>query len=88
VICEWLQVPGVGSVHVCRQARRKPKCKGCGAAAERLCDWKTGKGKTCDAPVCSSCSVSPEPEKDLCPVHAGTFRRWLVWKAKRAAATT
>jgi hypothetical protein len=51
------------------------RCK-CGAKADRECDWKVmrrGKATTCDKGVCSRCSVSPAPEKDLCQKHAAIW---------------
>lgn len=62
--------------------RRRPKSCGCGSgrAANLLCDWKTGPGKTCDAPLCPRCTFSPAPDKDLCPDHRIDF---LAWKGAR-----
>lgn len=61
---------------VCTRGVRAKRCVNCGKAADRLCDWKlTGPkaGKTCDRPVCRSCTTRPAPDKDLCPAHA---RAW------------
>lgn len=79
--CEHIRLPdGTGAI-ICSSGRTK-RCS-CGRRADRLCDWKvpTRRSGTCDRPVCSSCSVSPAPEKDLCPEHARAFEHW---KRKRA----
>jgi len=43
-----------------------------------LCDWKVPgrRSGTCDVPICSRCTASPAPDKDLCPDHAA------AWKAR------
>lgn len=33
----------------------------CGYLAEYLCDFPTGRGKTCDAPLCEDCARHPGP---------------------------
>lgn len=73
--CYPIKVPG-GHGYVCTGRERRKSCVQCGRRADRLCDWKLkGKraGKTCSRSVCSSCSVQPAPDKDLCPTHA---RAW------------
>ncbi len=42
-------------------------CSVCGVWAERLCDYPLGKGRTCDAPLCSNHAipVRPFPQKRL-----------------------
>lgn len=42
----------------------------CGQIGTRLCDWKLGKGRTCDASICDDCTTTPAKNKDLCKVHA------------------
>lgn len=44
----------------------------CGYAADYLCDWPTGEGKTCDLPLCEDHAVEHGPEwQDMhfCPQH-------------------
>jgi hypothetical protein len=48
----------------------RPKPCTCGKESTRLCDWIIGRGRTCDAPLCDSCTSSPAPDKDLCKRHA------------------
>jgi hypothetical protein len=65
------------SVSLIRTSRRLTQCR-CGRLAERECDWKIAPGATCDAPICSVCTVSPSPGKDLCPAHA------IAWAKHRS----
>ena len=58
-------------------SRRVDTCR-CGQIATRLCDWKTGKDRTCDALMCGDCSTSPAEGKDLCRMHA------IEWGARLA----
>ncbi|KQR83485.1 hypothetical protein [Sphingomonas sp. Leaf343] len=65
---------------VCGGHSRK-RCP-CGRRADRLCDWKV-EGKrsgTCDSPICSGCSTSPAPGKDLCAKHAVALEEWRTGK--------
>jgi hypothetical protein len=59
---------------ICGLPKPKKCCK-CRGPADREYDWKVPgrKSGTCDRPVCSKCSVSPAPEKDLCPDHAAAW---------------
>lgn len=70
--CVYITLPDGTRAIVC--GLRVKKCK-CGRRADRECDWKVPgkKSGTCDKPVCSACSVSPAPEKDLCPTHAAMW---------------
>ena len=80
--CERVTMPGGGTAIVCF-SRRRQHCA-CGRVATLLCDWKveSKRSGTCDAPICTRCSMSPAPEKDLCAEHALAFDRW---RASRAA---
>lgn len=76
MICEHVPLPTGGHAIVCSRGRRK-RCA-CGSRADLLCDWKV-EGKrsgSCDAPICSRCTTSPAPEKDLCPKHAEALAEW------------
>jgi len=75
--CERVSLPGGGAAIVCGVRGRKRRCA-CGRPAGLLCDWKVkdNKSGTCDAPICSSCTTSPAPDKDLCPTHAAAFEQW------------
>lgn len=66
----------IASGIVCTAGRRK-RCK-CGRPATLECDWKMPQRKsgTCDAPLCSRCTTSPAPDKDLCTEHAKAFEEW------------
>jgi hypothetical protein len=76
MVCERITLPSGGAAIVC-SSRRRQRCR-CGRPATRLCDWKvpTRRSGTCDAPVCSNCSTTPAPDKDLCPPHAEAFASW------------
>lgn len=50
-----------------------PACA-CGHAADFLCDYPIGKGKTCDLALCGCCRESIGEERDLCRIHAAQFR--------------
>lgn len=80
--CETVILPGGGRAIVCGTRSRK-RCP-CGRPATLACDWKvpTRRSGTCDAPICSRCTTSPAPDKDLCRTHAAAFAEW---KAARSA---
>jgi hypothetical protein len=58
-------VCGRNRIDVCR----------CGAPADLLCDWKTGKDTTCDRPVCKACALEVGPNKHLCQQHRAMWAR-------------
>ena len=74
--CEHVQLPGGGTAIVCSSGRAK-RCA-CGRRATLECDWKVKErhSGTCDAPLCSSCTMSPAEGKDLCPDHVAAFEQW------------
>jgi hypothetical protein len=80
MVCQTVSMPSGGTAIVCSSGRN---CCGCGRRAPLLCDWKvpTRKSGTCDKPICSRCSTSPAPFKDLCPAHAAAY---AAWKAQQA----
>lgn len=86
--CQTVRMPGGGAAIVCSRTKPKRRC-GCGKPATRECDWIvgqktfTGPARTCDAPLCASCTHEPAPEKDLCPVHA---EQWRARQARNAGA--
>lgn len=73
----------VGNAIVCSRGprRRKAQLCACGSVSTRMCDWKIGKPargekqKTCDRPLCVSCTTSPTEDKDLCADHAAAWQR-------------
>jgi hypothetical protein len=88
VTCKTVVVPGKLSAIVCGKFP-KPQMCACGRPAPRLCDWKLGtdgQGKnphkpiTCDTPLCDAHTYQPQPDKDLCELHANR------WKARLARA--
>lgn len=81
--CEHVTLPDGTRAIVCGTRRPRQRCA-CGRPATLLCDWKLApdqtsrrrKSRTCDAPICTSCTTSPAPDKDLCPAHAQAFEEW------------
>lgn len=75
--CESVTLPGGTRAIVCGPRRKQKRCE-CGAVATLECDWKVPERKsgTCDAPICSSCTFSPAPGKDLCTAHQQEFEHW------------
>lgn len=65
---------GNGAQAIVCGGSRVQKCA-CGRLSTRLCDWKIGRGRTCDARLCDQCAYSPAPGKDLCPTHAAAWNR-------------
>lgn len=49
-----------------------PVCK-CGVAADYLCDYPIGKGKTCDLNLCPGCLRHIGDDLDLCEIHFAEF---------------
>lgn len=92
--CERVPMPTGGFAIVCGRTVRRQRCQ-CGAPATLFCDWILPEGerprrkrpKTCDAPLCSSCTLSPAPEKDLCPEHARAFEAWRANRTRNQPAT-
>ncbi len=76
MVCEYIDLPGVGHAIVCsRGPRRRPagKCATCGEKGPALeCD-------KCDAKLCDGCGVSPAKGVDLCPSCFAPA--WTWWKA-------
>lgn len=66
-----------GVFHLCGKRLSAP-CSACGYVSTRLCDWKMPGGGDCDRPLCSYCTTSPAPQKDLCPQHALAWKAWLA----------
>jgi len=89
--CETFTSPdGTTTGFMCNRGGKTLRCANCKRRACRLCDWKLKgpkAGKTCDRPLCATCSVTPimadgtkVKDKDLCPAHA---RAWEAMKAGR-----
>jgi hypothetical protein len=86
--CERVSLPGGGFAIVCGTRSRRQRCA-CGQPSTQLCDWKVPErlSGTCDAPICARCSVSPAPDKDLCPAHAAAFREWSAQRQHQVSVT-
>jgi hypothetical protein len=72
--CHHVPLASGGHAIICTSEKAK-RCIQCGRRAALLCDWKVKarRSGTCDAPICTSCTHSPAPEKDLCPSHAAEW---------------
>lgn len=73
--CQTVTLGGTVAI-VCGPRPRRKRCA-CGETAPFLCDWKLGKGKTCDTPVCKAHAKQVGPDKHLCPAHAEAHAAWL-----------
>lgn len=83
--CSYLDLGNGQRAIVCGSRRYKVETCACGKPATRLCDWILVEPqvplfaidvttiKTCDIAICSSCTSSPAPGKDLCPLHAAQW---------------
>lgn len=77
--CQRIPMLGGGFAIACGPRTPRKKCS-CGKPATLECDWKVTERKsgTCDAPICAECTLSPAPDKDLCPRHAISYRAWAA----------
>lgn len=77
--CAWSVVDGQAVVTCAANDTLAPpppcSVEHCEAPGTRLCDWKLGDGRTCDARLCDRHSHSPARRKDLCPAHREAWRR-------------
>jgi hypothetical protein len=78
--CHVVKAGGVMAI-VCTSGRTM-RCA-CGGPGALLCDWKLGKGKTCDTPMCQGCAKEVAPEKHLCRAHQADYAKWLEKKVPR-----
>jgi hypothetical protein len=70
MVCEVVEFDGFRAI-LCGRSRRQ-RCKFCGSGyADKLCDFPTGNGRTCDASMCSRCATNIAHEIDYCPQHKG-----------------
>lgn len=65
-------MPEAGQMFVCGDI--KIEACACGHAADFLCDYPIGRGKTCDLALCGCCREAIGKERDLCRIHAAQFR--------------
>jgi hypothetical protein len=66
--CKVVKHSDGSSSIVCSRIKRN-SCAHCGAFAPLLCDFILPHGKTCDLPICHSCSIHVVPGKDYCLIH-------------------
>lgn len=69
--CEIITIDGRSVGIICGRNIRHTKCKFCGAACTKECDYPSSKRSgTCDAKLCDRCATSGGAELDYCPTHA------------------
>lgn len=61
----------------CGRGPKRKRCE-CGNPGPLLCDWKVGRGKTCDKPICHHHAQHVADDKDLCPEHQIAYAEWLA----------
>lgn len=84
--CAHVKLPNGMSAIVCTSGRAGlVLCTACDRRAPLLCDWKTGKSKTCDLPICAVHAEEVGENKHLCPRHS---KAWAQWQAQRAQGKT
>lgn len=85
-MCENIYIDGKFAGIACGMRRTKEKpCEFCGRPSTKQCDFPVD-GKTCDAYMCDSCSVSVGEDEDLdhCIGHARVGKRYRVIKGSHA----
>jgi hypothetical protein len=62
---------GPVTAHILRRNRRFGSlCEFCrNQYVSKLCDFATGKNKTCDAGMCDKCATNVGRNRDYCPAH-------------------
>jgi hypothetical protein len=69
--CEMLRdETGRVTAIICGTRTRRQRCRFCSTGyVEKLCDFPTAPGKTCDAGMCAKCATSVGIDLDYCPHH-------------------
>lgn len=67
--CQHINVGGMHAIVCSRGKPRQPKCHECSAVSGFLCDYRAGKGKTCDRPMCARHAYQVGPDKHHCIEH-------------------
>lgn len=82
-------LPGGESLFMCGEGLIVPVCR-CSHAADWLCDYPIGDGKTCDLPLCNGCRHRIGADHDLCAIHAHEFKgkasTFQPWAKERSGA--
>ena len=82
MVCTPIKLEGGMTAIVCCGRGRKRRCA-CERPATLLCDWKVGKGKTCDRPICTGCAKEVAHDKHLCREHQVAYRDWIAARGTR-----
>lgn len=89
--CNWIKFADGTVAHIRTSGRQRRKCFYCGVMHEYLCDYpvgktKNGKLKTCDRPLCSSCTQKGVSENvDFCREHFPLAKAAYERRLARAA---
>jgi hypothetical protein len=67
--CQVIRLPNGGMAIMCGGRRKHRPCALCGRPSTLLCDYPTGKGKTCDRALCRLCAVPQAADVDWCKSH-------------------
>jgi len=73
---------------ICSRGPAKKRCAYCERDSSKLCDYPLKSGKTCDSPMCTLHTWSPEPNTDYCRHHRAKIEepeREAKLKAEKAA---
>lgn len=66
----WLHISGELGKQIAAEAHLHDcRAGGCGLNADYLCDFPTGKGETCDLPLCYGHAEPIDDDMHLCPIH-------------------
>lgn len=82
MVCSTLKIGETVAI-VCGPRARRKRCA-CGETGRFLCDWKIGKGRTCDKPLCKEHAKQVGEDKHICPKHAADYATWLEGRAAGA----
>lgn len=84
--CNRVKLENGTTAIVCGRGRRAERCRWCAhTPGEFQCDWKVGKGRTCDKHLCAQHAKEVAPNKHLCPEHQKTYEQWLAERTKKTA---
>ena len=82
--CSVVKTGDKSTAFICGSVPRIRLC-GCDNVSDRVCDWKIGRKRTCDAALCAECTTSPAKNKDLCDWHANMWAKHAANKQQELA---
>lgn len=85
----FLDVPGVGVVHINTRGCEKDPCDFCSSPKEFRCDFEISPGTRCSKKICWHHRTPVWLKQDYCPMHAdeglGKAKKEKPEKARKAA---